>query len=108
MMVYSPTGISDLFLIMGCMTSDFLYLSFSTLYSKSLWGINTVVFAKLNKHPFSTKPPVSIKPPPPLKWVSNKQAPGGLIDDLRYTLYFLQIITSCFAAQFLLNFVTER
>ena len=23
MMVYSPTGISDLFLIMGCMTSDF-------------------------------------------------------------------------------------
>ena len=65
MMVYSSTGISDLFLIMGCMTSDFLYLSFSTLYSKSLWGINTVVFAKLNKHPFSTKPHVSIKPPPP-------------------------------------------
>ena len=27
------TGSSDLFLILGCMTSNFLYLRFSTLYS---------------------------------------------------------------------------
>ena len=32
-MVYSPTGSSYLFFILGCMTSNFLYLYFSTLYS---------------------------------------------------------------------------
>ena len=61
------------------MTSNFLYLSFSTLNSSSLWRTDTIVFAKL------VKPPVSIKPP--LKCVLNKQAPppppGGLIEDLR-------------------------
>ena len=31
-MVYLPTGSSDLILILGCMTSNFLYLNFSTLY----------------------------------------------------------------------------
>ena len=35
----------------------FLYLSFSTLNSSSLWRTDTIVFAKL------VKPPVSIKPP---------------------------------------------
>ena len=56
-MAYSPTGSSDLFLILGCTTSNFLYLSFSTLNSSSLWRTDTIVFAKL------VKPPVSIKPP---------------------------------------------
>ena len=76
-MAYSPTGSSDLFLILGCMTSNFLYLSLSTLNSSSLWRTDTIVFAKL------VKPPIK----PPLKCVSNKQAPpppgGGLIEDLR-------------------------
>ena len=49
------------------MTPNFLYLSFSTLNSSSLWRTDTIVFAKL------VKPPVSIKPP--LKRVWNKQAP---------------------------------
>ena len=57
-MVYLPTGSSDLILIVGCVTSNFLYLSFSTLYSSSLWGTDTVFFAKLNKLPVSIKPPV--------------------------------------------------
>ena len=68
-MVYLPTGSSDLFLILGCKTSNFLYLSLSTLNSSSLWRTDTIVFAKL------VKPPVSIKPP--LKCVWNKQAPPG-------------------------------
>ena len=62
-MVYSPTGRLDLFLILGCMTSNFLYLSFSTLYSSSLWRTDTTVFS--NKHSLSNKPPVSNKPHPP-------------------------------------------
>ena len=48
-MVYSPTGCSDLFLNLGRMISIFLYLSFSTFYSSSLWRTGTVVFAKFNK-----------------------------------------------------------
>ena len=67
MMVYSPTGSSDLFLFLACMTSDFLFLSFSTLYFSSLWTTNTTIFAKLNKSPLSNNPPVStmkkINPP---------------------------------------------
>ena len=66
-MVYSPTGSSDLFLFLACMTSDFLFLSFSTLYFSSLWTTNTTIFAKLNKSPLSNNPPVStmkkINPP---------------------------------------------
>ena len=51
-MVYSHAGSSDLFLsILGCMTSNFLYLSFSTWHSGSLWRTDTIVFAKLNKPP---------------------------------------------------------
>ena len=53
-MVHSPAGSSDLFLILGCMTSNFLYLSFSTLLSSSLWRTDNIVFAQmyeLNKLP---------------------------------------------------------
>ena len=50
-MVYSPNRSLDLFLILGCMISNFLYLSFSSFYSSSLWRTDTFVFAKLNKPP---------------------------------------------------------
>ena len=54
LMVYSPAGSLDLFFfILGCMISNFLYLSFSTLHSNSLWITYTIIFAKL------------IMPPPP-------------------------------------------
>ena len=58
-MVYSPTGSSDLFLNLGCMTLNFLYLSLSTFYSSSLWETDTTVFPKLNTPHVSIKPPVS-------------------------------------------------
>ena len=61
-MVYSPTGSSDLFLILSCMTSEILYLSFSTLYSSSLWRTDTIVRAKFNK-----PPPSLLTPPSPHK-----------------------------------------
>ena len=70
-MVYLPTESSDVILILGFMTWNFLYLSFSTPYSTSLWRTDTFVLSKLKK------PPVSIKPPPPFKWAWNKY-PGGL------------------------------
>ena len=38
------------------MTSNFLYLSFFTLYSSFLWRTNTLVFAKLKKPPICIKP----------------------------------------------------
>ena len=66
--VYLPAESSDLFLIIGCMTSNFLYLSFSTLYSSSAWRTDTIVFAKLNKRPpspTSHKCFFSVKHPPP-------------------------------------------
>ena len=49
--VYSRVGRSDLFLITGYVTSNFLYLSFSTLRSRSLWRTDTTIFAKLNNSP---------------------------------------------------------
>ena len=53
------------------MTSNFLYLSFSTLYSSSLWRTDTIVFAKLNTPPVPRKPTPNvfeiIPPPPPLQ-----------------------------------------
>ena len=64
-MAYSPTGSSDLFSILSCMTSNFLFLSFSTLHSSSLWITFTIASDKLNKQP----------PPPPT---------GGLTEDLQY------------------------
>ena len=45
------SGSSELFLILGCMTSSILYLSFSTLYFGSFWKIDTLVFAELSKPP---------------------------------------------------------
>ena len=65
------TGSSDLFSILGCMTSNFLYLSFSTLYSSSLWRTNTFDFSKLNKLLLSNKPPISIKAPLPPNMLSS-------------------------------------
>ena len=50
-------GSSDLLLILSCMTSDFLYLSFSTLHSSSLWRTDTTIYAKLNKPSLPNKPP---------------------------------------------------
>ena len=50
-MVYSCVGMSDEFLILGCITSNYLKLSFSTLHSSSLQRNDTIVFAKLNKPP---------------------------------------------------------
>ena len=42
---------------------NFLYFSFSTLYSNSLWRTNTIVVSKLNKPP---PPPFQISLPSPL------------------------------------------
>ena len=48
-MVYSPAGSSDLYLILGCIISNFLYeLLISTLYFGSSWRSDTIVFARLN------------------------------------------------------------
>ena len=74
-MVYLPTGSSDLLLILGCMTSNVLYLSFSALYSSSLWRTDTIVSFKLDKPPS----PLLYLPPPsngleinkPPKWLNR-------------------------------------
>ena len=78
--VYSPTGSSDLFMILGCMTSNFLYLSFSTLYSSSLWRTDTILWAKLNNpHPLKQLPPSVLSFPHPLLNVCEiKKLPQGL------------------------------
>ena len=55
--VYLSTGSTDLILILGCMTSNFFYLSFTTLYSSSLWRTDTIVVSQLNTPPLSNKPP---------------------------------------------------
>ena len=81
-MVYPRIGSSDLFLIVGCMTSNFLYLSFFNLHSSLLWRADTTIFSKLNKSPppFSNNPSSNMfeinKPPPP--------PPEGLIVQLQY------------------------
>ena len=54
-MAYSPTGSSDLFSILSCMTFNFLFLSFSTLHSSSLWRTVTIASDKLNKQPPPTE-----------------------------------------------------
>ena len=88
-MVYSPTGSSDLLLILGCTTSNFLYLSFSTFYSSALWRTDTTVFAKLNKLPPPAVPsqisPLSLLSPSLNVFEIDKPpGGGGLIEDLRY------------------------
>ena len=77
-MGYLPTGSSDLILFFGCMTSNFLYLSFSTLYSSSLLRTDTIVFSKLNKPPS----PLS----PPSNGLEMNMPPKGLIEGLQYFL----------------------
>ena len=52
-MVHSPTGSSDLFMILG----------FSTLYSSPLWRTDTIVFAKLHKLPLPSSVFEINKPP---------------------------------------------
>ena len=42
-MVYSCTAQ----IIFSCMTSNFIWLSFSSLHSTSLWKIDTIIFAKI-------------------------------------------------------------
>ena len=76
-MVSSPVGSSDLSLILGCMTSNFLYLSFSTLRSSSLWRADTIVYAKLNNSP----PPLSNKLSLNVLEI-KKSAQEGLVEDL--------------------------
>ena len=73
-MVYLHVGSSDLFLILVCMTSNFSYLSFSTLHSSSWLRTETNIFAKLNK---------------PLKcvWKKNKPPLGDFKEDLQYLKY---------------------
>ena len=77
-MVSSPVGSSDLSLILGCMTSNFLYLSFSTLRSSSLWRADTIVYAKLNNSP---PPPLSNKLSLNVLEI-KKSAQEGLVEDL--------------------------
>ena len=61
------------------MTSDFLYLSFSTLRSSSLWRADTIVYAKLNNSP----PPTPLSNKLPLNVLEiKKSAQEGLVEDL--------------------------
>ena len=76
-MVYSPNRSLDLFLILGCMISNFLYLSFSSFYSSSLWRTDTFVFAKLNKPPSQVSIPSLLTPPPPSSNVLELNKPPG-------------------------------
>ena len=50
-MVYSRIASSDLLSIFSYMTSNLMYLSFSTLRSSYLWRIDNVIFTKLDKPP---------------------------------------------------------
>ena len=64
---------------------NFLFLSFSTMYSSSLWRTDTIVFAKLNKPPPAFKQaPHHYLAPLPLICVWNKLAPGELNRDELY------------------------
>ena len=84
-----PAGSSDLFLIFGCMTSNFLYLSFSSLYSCSLWRTYTIVFVKLSPSALLSPPP---PPPTPLNVFEINKPPRGLtIEYLRYSRYGLAL-----------------
>ena len=54
-----PTGSLDLFLILGRTTSNFLYLSFFTLYSSSLWRTDIIIQWFQNKPPTAGDPPAT-------------------------------------------------
>ena len=59
---------------------NFLYFSFSTLYSNSLWRTNTIVVSKLNKPPhfqISLPSPLSTPPPPSNGLEINSPPPRG-------------------------------
>ena len=67
-MVYSPTGSSDLVLVLGCLTFNFLYSGASTFY-----------FSYLSKTDTKISPPAN-----PLERVKINKPPGGfLLEDLR-------------------------
>ena len=86
-MVDLATGSSDLILILGCMTSNLLDLSFSVLYSSSLWRADTIVFPKLNKSPLPlSTPPSLLNPPSPSNRLEMNKSPGGLNNRLGSTL----------------------
>ena len=63
------------FFILGCMTLNFLYLSFSTLHSSSLWRADTT-FTKLNKPPFPIGPLSLLTPNPSNVFEINKSLQG--------------------------------
>ena len=55
----------------------------STLSVTTVFLLQVMRFAKLNKPPPSFKPSLSIKPPPQ-KYLKKISPPGDLIEDLRY------------------------
>ena len=83
-MVYSRVGNSYLFLILGCMTSNFLYLNFSAFHASFLCRADSTIFAKLNK------PPLSNRPPPPNTFEINK-SPGVVNRGFTVDLLFLSL-----------------
>ena len=85
-MVYSCDGSSDLSLLLSCMTSNFLWLSFSTLHSSSLRRTDTIVFAKLIK-----PPPSQINPSSLLMYTSIRQTPRKN-GHLEFVLAFLHTL----------------
>ena len=93
-MVYLPTGSSDQILILSCMTQNFLYLSFSTLYSSSLWRTDTIIVSKLSKPLLSNKPP-SLLSPPPLNGLEINKPAGGLNRGLTVLTISLSTLQSC-------------
>lgn len=72
---WDTNAIKYKFLNLGCMTCNFLYLSFSNLYSSSLWWTETIIFAALNK-----LPSLLIQPPssPPFSVFEINKPGGGL------------------------------
>ena len=55
---------------------NFLYFSFSTLYSNSLWRTNTIVVSKLNKPPpFQISLPSPLSPPTPSNGLEINKPP---------------------------------
>ena len=80
-------------LILSCITSNFLYLSLSTLYASFFYELIPSSFLHQISPLFSNKPPVSDKPPPPhqigLKWINPTGGGGGLTEDLHYAAVYV-------------------
>ena len=105
-MVYSPTEGWDLFLILCCMTSYLLYLSFSTLFFSSSWRTDTIVFAKLNWPPSQISPPPSnvfeISPPsnnPPPPKVCRRNPPPPPRLNRGFIAFFTLLVAVVFVAK---------